>query len=223
MTPLSPHQPYSAGQTKAGVTYLWTLLYRHESYGAVLNLSSLLLVAASRRRLFPALHCCPWCRDVKYCVQNCLRRGWGGMHCHDASFYKRLKMGSRVVDNAGNGLYSDVSCVWQKLLRTRCMKMHFSVPPTWRTLAGFSWNIAQLPGKHSRGLVIFLQSFVSSFRYICMASHTSHPDDTNQSYSWEWKHSKSHCSSLVECHFSPLLGIPKVYQSQQEPLCKSGE
>lgn len=57
------------------------------------------------------------------------------MYCHDVCFYKRLKIGFCLVDIVGNGLYSDVNCVWQKLLRQLSESCH------WKCLA---WKFISL-------------------------------------------------------------------------------
>lgn len=104
-----------------------------------------------------------------------------------------------------------------------------------------SWGLQQdscgvnpsshIRGKHSQAWYYFYISTLSLYSVTSVWLHIEvlhcillNSDISSQSYSWEWKHYESHCClSVTECHFSPLLGIPKVYQSQQEQLCKSGE
>lgn len=141
---------------------LWKVCMNHTLCLRACPFTCCYCTTASKSRQVPSLYCCAWWHDVKHCVENCLHCGWGGMYCHDACLYKRLKMGFRVVDSVGDGLYSDVCRVWEKLI------WQISERCSWKRLAwNFirlllqSWGFQQdccginpsshLPGKHSQG------------------------------------------------------------------------
>lgn len=116
----------------------------HKSY-VVITVPALVSPAQEclcKSRQVPSHHCCPRWHHVKHCVENCLHCGWGGMYCHDACLYKRLKTGYSIVDNVRNGLYSDrPPCVCVCVLCTRGNLWQISDRCRWKCLA---WNFIRL-------------------------------------------------------------------------------